>query len=29
MTEAQSRMDSAVKREDPLVEKINQFCQTP
>lgn len=29
MTEAQSRMDSAVKQEDPLVEKLNQFCQTP
>lgn len=25
----QSRMDEAVKKEDPLVEELNKFCQTP
>jgi methyl-accepting chemotaxis protein len=29
MAKAQSRMDTAVKQEDPLVEKINKFCQAP
>jgi outer membrane murein-binding lipoprotein Lpp len=29
MGKAQTRMDTAVKREDPLVESINKFCQSP
>ena len=29
MQRAQARMDSAVKREDPLVDQINQFCRNP
>jgi methyl-accepting chemotaxis protein len=29
MTKAQTRMDRAVKREDPLVEEINKFCHAP
>jgi uncharacterized protein YukE len=29
MGKAQTRMDQAVKREDPLVEQINKYCQTP
>ncbi len=29
MTDAQSRMEKAVKREDPLLEGINKFCRTP
>ncbi len=29
MTKAQNRMERAVKREDPLVEEINKYCQSP
>ena len=29
MTKAQTRMDVAVKREDPLIEQLNKFCQAP
>jgi hypothetical protein len=29
MSAAQSRMDSAVKREDPLIEQLNKFCKAP
>lgn len=29
MTEAQATLDSAVKREGPLVEELNKFCQNP
>jgi capsule polysaccharide export protein KpsE/RkpR len=29
MTAAQTRMDNAVKREDPLIEQLNKFCQAP
>jgi len=29
MAKAQTRMEKAVKREDPLVESINTFCRTP
>ncbi len=29
MNKAQAKMEEAVKREDPLVESINEFCQNP
>ena len=29
MTKAQATLDQAVKREGPLVEELNKFCQTP
>ncbi len=29
MTKAQALLDQAVKREAPLVEELNKFCQTP
>jgi hypothetical protein len=29
MSKAQERMDQAVKREDPIIDAINKFCQTP
>ncbi|MEZ4446494.1 MAG: hypothetical protein R3B72_45870 [Polyangiaceae bacterium] len=29
MSEAQTRMETAVKQEDPLVEQINKFCLVP
>jgi methyl-accepting chemotaxis protein len=29
MSKAQTRMEQAVKREDPVVESINNFCRTP
>jgi DNA repair ATPase RecN len=29
MQKAQSRMDKAVKLEDPLVDEINRFCRSP
>ena len=29
MTEAQATLDQAVKREGPLVEELNKFCQNP
>jgi len=29
LSAGQARMEAAVKREDPLVDSINKFCQTP
>ncbi len=29
MTKAQATLDQAVKREGPLIEELNKFCQTP
>jgi predicted nucleic acid-binding Zn-ribbon protein len=28
-TKLQGRMEEIVKKEDPLVEELNKFCQTP
>ena len=29
LSAGQARMEAAVKREDPLIDSINKFCQTP